>query len=74
MTEVLTQGPCCRRGVAPALLDFAQPRNVFLMLVEGFGKGMSASAVGGKIEFIGGSRIGDRLDRGATRAGRSAQK
>src|SRR5918997_2626355 len=39
------------------------------MLIQRFGKRLSASAVGDEIQLLGPRRIGGRLDRGAARIG-----
>ena len=51
------------------MLDGAQLGDVLLVLVVGFGEGVSAGAVGDEEHFLGARRIGRSLDRGPPRIG-----
>src|SRR5579863_4744912 len=56
--------------IAPLIaFHVAQPPDVFLMLLVGLGKSVTAGAVGDKIKFAGTRRIGGGFERGATRIG-----
>src|SRR5690606_29013337 len=56
-------------GIPRVLLDPAQFRDMLLVLVVGFRKGVPASAVGDEEQFLGAGRVGGGLDRRAPRIG-----